>query len=180
MTTFTPGGFVYREAPHPYCGASGERQGVGDPGHCEDCCAVGHLIAHPDYGCGDVMCTRTHGEDCPECPAPLAAHTDRGQCPPVVVPIPRLKKHWTDRRVRTLRELRNMFGIVPAGTVMTVVYNHAGLQLRGDRCGCCGVQVSINKVPESHVQLLPDTRDCPACTEPMQYHTEPGACPPPL
>lgn len=78
----TPGGFVYRQAPHPWCGSSSDRQSGRDPGHCEDCCAVGHVIAHPDYGCADVGCYRDHGStDCPECGQAIAWHTDRGQCP---------------------------------------------------------------------------------------------------
>lgn len=80
-TRLTEGGFIYRQAPHPYCGSNSDRQSVGDPGHCEDCCAVGHLIAHPDFGCADVGCYSDHGNNCPLCPARLSEHTGRGQCP---------------------------------------------------------------------------------------------------
>lgn len=59
----TPGGFPYRQMPHELCGANADRQSVGDPGHCEDCCSVGHVVAHPDLGCGDVGCYRTHGDE---------------------------------------------------------------------------------------------------------------------
>lgn len=59
----TPGGFPYRQFPHPFPGGNPDRQAVGDPGHCEDCVSVGHVIAHPDRGCGDVGCTRAHGPD---------------------------------------------------------------------------------------------------------------------
>lgn len=58
----TPGGFLYRQMPHPLCGTSKDRAQRGDPGHCEDCCAVGHLHAHDDLGCGDVGCTRDHDD----------------------------------------------------------------------------------------------------------------------
>ncbi|QYN17547.1 hypothetical protein [Amycolatopsis sp. DSM 110486] len=61
-----PGGFPYRQHPHPYCGSNSERQSVGDPGHCEDCCSVGHIVAHPDYGCADVGCNNDHTDDSPE------------------------------------------------------------------------------------------------------------------
>lgn len=59
----TAGGFPYRQHPHDLSGSNVERQQVGDPGHCEDCCSVGHVVAHPDLGCGDVGCYRTHGEE---------------------------------------------------------------------------------------------------------------------
>jgi hypothetical protein len=45
---------------HPFAGSDSERQSVGDPGHCEDCAEFGHVAAHPDLGCGDVGCNRTH------------------------------------------------------------------------------------------------------------------------
>lgn len=56
------GRFPYRQFPHQYCGSNAERQSVGDPGHCEDCVSVGHLVAHPELGCGDVGCTKDHPE----------------------------------------------------------------------------------------------------------------------
>ncbi len=61
----TPGGFPYRQHPHDLCGSNTARQEVGDPGHCEDCCSVGHVVAHPDLGCGDVGCYRSHGAELP-------------------------------------------------------------------------------------------------------------------
>ena len=56
----TPGNFPYSQFPHRYAGSDTERQGRGDPGHCEDCVSVGHVEAHPDLGCGDVGCTADH------------------------------------------------------------------------------------------------------------------------
>lgn len=61
-TRMTAGGFPYSQHPHEYCGTDAERQSIGDPGHCEDCCSVGHIVAHPDLGCGDVGCVRDHPE----------------------------------------------------------------------------------------------------------------------
>lgn len=56
--------FPYSQHPHKYAGSNPDRQGVGDPGHCEACCSVGHIVAHPDFGCGDVGCDSDHdGED---------------------------------------------------------------------------------------------------------------------
>jgi hypothetical protein len=45
---------------HPYAGHSRERAERGDPGHCDRCCQFGHVVAHPDQGCGDVGCTKGH------------------------------------------------------------------------------------------------------------------------
>lgn len=45
---------------HSYAGSNSDRQCVGLPGHCERCAEVGHVLAHPDLGCGDVGCTRDH------------------------------------------------------------------------------------------------------------------------
>lgn len=52
--------FPYRQFPHHYAGSDSERQSVGDPGHCEACVSVGHVVAHPDLGCGDVGCNSVH------------------------------------------------------------------------------------------------------------------------
>lgn len=48
------------QAAHRYCGSNADRQSLGCPGHCEDCCSVGHVLAHPDLGCGDVGCYSDH------------------------------------------------------------------------------------------------------------------------
>jgi len=45
---------------HPLAGDNSERAGRGDPGHCEACAVVGHVVAHPDFGCGDVRCNVNH------------------------------------------------------------------------------------------------------------------------
>jgi hypothetical protein len=45
---------------HPFAGSDPARAGVGLPGHCEPCAVVGHVAAHPDYGCGDVHCRADH------------------------------------------------------------------------------------------------------------------------
>lgn len=49
-----------RQPIHKYCGSSKDRQEIGLPGHCDACCTVGHVVAHPDYGCGDVGCEQYH------------------------------------------------------------------------------------------------------------------------
>jgi hypothetical protein len=50
---------------HPYAGSNPDRASTGLPGHCERCAEVGHVRAHPEYGCGDVGCTLTHEESAP-------------------------------------------------------------------------------------------------------------------
>ncbi|SEU46537.1 hypothetical protein [Nonomuraea wenchangensis] len=47
---------------HEYAGSDTERQSVGAPGHCEACAIHGHVVAHPELGCGDVGCYRHHPE----------------------------------------------------------------------------------------------------------------------
>lgn len=86
----TPGGFPYRQAPHQYCGSNSDRQSVGDPGHCEDCCSVGHIIAHPDLGCGDVGCYHVHADK----PITYAGPTGREKP----------GEHWNARLIRETRE----------------------------------------------------------------------------
>ncbi|WP_394621005.1 hypothetical protein JNUCC0626_18480 [Lentzea sp. JNUCC 0626] len=54
--------YPYRQFPHRFAGSCSERQSVGDPGHCEACCSVGHVQAHPDLGCADVGCDLAHPE----------------------------------------------------------------------------------------------------------------------
>ncbi|MFK0244534.1 hypothetical protein ACIQUM_07535 [Amycolatopsis azurea] len=57
------GDFPYQQNPHRYCGSDPERESTGEPGHCEGCCSVGHLVAHPDAGCADVGCYVEHPDE---------------------------------------------------------------------------------------------------------------------
>lgn len=45
---------------HEHAGADSDRAYVGLPGHCYYCAIVGHVVAHPEYGCGDVRCNVDH------------------------------------------------------------------------------------------------------------------------
>lgn len=46
----------FERGGHRLGGNNSDRQGVGEPGHCEICAVFGHLVAHPGYGCSDVHC----------------------------------------------------------------------------------------------------------------------------
>jgi hypothetical protein len=67
---------------HPLAGSDAARQSVGLPGHCEDCAALGHVIAHPELGCADVGCDIDHGLPEPGNSAPGTA----ARCPGSQVP----------------------------------------------------------------------------------------------
>jgi hypothetical protein len=77
---------------------------------------------------------------------------------------PKLKRDWIGRRVLTLQELRNGWGIIPAGVRMLVTDNRrastrtpGSLVLTSEtRCECCGLKATISGVREADVQLLPD------------------------
>ncbi|MEU4513123.1 hypothetical protein AB0G05_26815 [Nonomuraea wenchangensis] len=51
------------ETTHRYAGSDPDRQQEGDPGHCNDCVARGHVAAHPNLGCSDVGCDEAHPDD---------------------------------------------------------------------------------------------------------------------
>lgn len=69
--------------------------------------------------------------------------------------LPKLKRDWIGRKVRTKNVLRNGNSIIPAGTELIVADNHSGLRLRSEPCEHCGVSIYITRVPESSVTLLP-------------------------
>jgi hypothetical protein len=48
---------------HTYAGSDSERAAVGSPGHCSESSDVGHVVAHPELGCGDVGCDKVHPTD---------------------------------------------------------------------------------------------------------------------
>lgn len=83
---------------HPYCGSDGDRAYRGDPGHCWVCAVVGHVVAHPERGCGDVKCESDHADDDGDMPQqavtvpPSAAGgpllTDMLPPPPPLLPPP--------------------------------------------------------------------------------------------
>lgn len=70
------------------------------------------------------------------------------------VDLPRLKREWRGRHVRTKVDLRNGWGVIPAGTVMVVDENRrtstrtpGSLALSTtQRCECCRLLASISGV----------------------------------
>ena len=50
----------FHSGGHRLGGSDSERQSVGIPGHCDVCAVLGHVAAHPNYGCADVGCAITH------------------------------------------------------------------------------------------------------------------------
>jgi len=57
-------------------------------------------------------------------------------------------------RVRNIRPLRNVYGVIAAGTKFTVDNSHGGLSLTGERCPHCGLRPSISKVSETDVEIV--------------------------
>lgn len=78
--------------------------------------------------------------------------------------IPKLKRDWVGRQVRTQHVLRNGVTEIPAGTVLRVVGNRSGLKLISAPCAHCGVRVYITRVAESDVVLLDPDEVSPAVT----------------
>ncbi len=59
------------------------------------------------------------------------------------------------RKVRTLRELRNSWCVIPKGTICTITHKSGGLEIESEACPDCGVKVCISKVQPTSVELLP-------------------------
>jgi|GEM_PF-2405963 len=76
-----------------------------------------------------------------------------------LAPPPGKKKigDWHGLRVRTLHEMSNGWGTIPAGTVATVesCTGGVGLTLRSEPCKCCGLRVLISRVHNSEVEVVP-------------------------
>jgi hypothetical protein len=51
--------------------------------------------------------------------------------------------------------MRNGWGVIPAGTVMTVTYKRSGFTLTAERCAHCGLQPSMTKVGPDDVEIEP-------------------------
>lgn len=56
----TAGGHASFPPTALYAGSNSDRQCAGRPGHCSVCAIIGHVEAHPEFGCGDVGCNHSH------------------------------------------------------------------------------------------------------------------------
>jgi len=59
------------------------------------------------------------------------------------------------RRWRTTRDLSNGYVMIPAGTVVEITYKRAGLNLRSEPCGSCGVAVHVSRCSPGDVEEIP-------------------------
>ena len=57
-------------------------------------------------------------------------------------------------RVRTLTTLANGLGSIPAGVTGIVTHYSRGLDIKTDKCECCGLSMSISRVSEEQVELI--------------------------
>lgn len=72
-----------------------------------------------------------------------------------VVPHPRLKRDYTGKRVRTLRELRNGWGIVPVGSYAVIDHQSPkGSSLVIDACSCCALKPVISGIQASDIEFI--------------------------
>lgn len=66
----------------------------------------------------------------------------------------RTEAWFRGKRVRTLRELRNGYTVIPKGAVLTITRKSSGFLLEGDPCEHCGVRIRISKVSPCEVELV--------------------------
>lgn len=74
---------------------------------------------------------------------------------PKVVKHPKLKRDYKGKRVRTLRELENGWGVIPAGSIATI--NHQGPKgssLQVDACSCCGLKPTISAIQACDIEFI--------------------------
>lgn len=72
-----------------------------------------------------------------------------------VVPHPKLKRDYVGRWVRTLRQMSNGWGVIPAGTLATVrVQNNKGSDLVTEPCICCGLQAKISAISVDGIEFV--------------------------
>jgi hypothetical protein len=72
-----------------------------------------------------------------------------------VVPHPKLKRDYKGKRVRTLKELQNGWGIIPAGAIATIDYQGPkGSSLTIDPCNCCGVKAVISGIQSGDIEFI--------------------------
>jgi hypothetical protein len=58
------------------------------------------------------------------------------------------------KKVRTLIQMRNGYMVIPEGTTCEITRKYQGFNLTSEPCKCCGVRISINRVPYRDVELI--------------------------
>lgn len=72
-----------------------------------------------------------------------------------VVPHPKLKRDYAGKRVRTLREFRNGWGVIPAGSLAVIDHQSPkGSSLVVDCCSCCGLKPIISSIKASDIEFI--------------------------
>jgi hypothetical protein len=72
-----------------------------------------------------------------------------------VVPHPKLKREYKGRLVRTTRELKNGWGMIPLGAVATVSHQSPkGSELVFEPCDCCGLKAVISHVGMDSIEFI--------------------------
>jgi hypothetical protein len=72
-----------------------------------------------------------------------------------VVPHPKLKRDFPGKRVRTLHDLKNGMGVIPAGS-LALINNQSpkGSSLVVDACGHCGYKPIISAIQPADIEFL--------------------------
>ncbi len=64
------------------------------------------------------------------------------------------EREFRGRRVRSLVELKNGWGSLPAGKILTIEKKFNGFNLISDPCPTCGFRLSISRVKPRQIELL--------------------------
>jgi hypothetical protein len=73
-----------------------------------------------------------------------------------VKPWPRTLREVGTSRARTRRELRNAFGVIPAGATGTIRATNRwdDMTFTADPCGSCGMALSVGRIGKGCVELI--------------------------
>lgn len=83
-----------------------------------------------------------------------------------VVPHPKLKRDYVNRKVRTTRELSNGYGVVPIGSIATINnQSPTGSTLFFEKCSCCSVAMKMLRVCKQDIEFIENIEDSPTKTD---------------
>lgn len=78
-----------------------------------------------------------------------------------VVPHPKLKRDYEGRIVRTTRETKNGWGIIPAGVVATITnQSPKGSTITLEPCFCCGLRATISGLAVGDIEFIEQRARC--------------------